>query len=84
MKELQHSLFKGYPDTGPDTITLQGIINLIQNDPSVCDHTEKYVTTMSKETCLQLPAKSPHVLALPLPSLLRAASSKPIFKTGLL
>ena len=42
MKELQLSLFKGYPDTVPDTITLQGIINLIQNDPSVRDHTEKY------------------------------------------
>ena len=42
MKELQLSLFKGYPDTVPDTITLQGIINLIQNAPSVRDHTEKY------------------------------------------
>ena len=42
MKELQLSLFKGYPDIVPDTITLQGIINLIQNDPSVRDHTEKY------------------------------------------
>lgn len=42
MKEPQLSLFKGYPDTVPDTITLQGIINLIQNDPSVHDHTKKY------------------------------------------
>ena len=42
MKEPQLSLFKGYPNTVPDTITLQGIINLIQNDPSVHDHTKKY------------------------------------------
>ena len=34
---------------------------------------------MSKEACLQLPAKSAHVLALPLPSLLRAASNKPTY-----
>ena len=79
MKELQLSLFKGYPDTVPDTITLQGIINLIQNDPSVRDHTEKY-----RYYHEQLPAKSPHAPALPLPSLLRAASSKPISKAGLL
>ena len=42
MKELNFSLFKSYPDTVPDTITLQGIVNQIQNDPSVRDHTEKY------------------------------------------
>lgn len=84
MKEPQLSLFKGYPDTVPDTITLQGIINLIQNDPSVHDHTKKYCYYHEQGSLSAATRKSAHVLALPLPSLLRAASNKPISKAGLL
>lgn len=42
MKSLPLSLFKGYSDTEPKNMTLQGIVNLIQNDPLVHEHTEKH------------------------------------------
>lgn len=42
MKNIPLSLFKGYSDTCPQDVTLQQIVNLIQSDPTVHDHTEKY------------------------------------------
>lgn len=41
-EKIQLSLFKGYSDTCPQDISLQQIVNLIQKDPTVRDHTEKY------------------------------------------
>lgn len=42
MKNAMLSLFKGYSDTCPTETTLQEIVNLIKNDASVQDHTEKH------------------------------------------
>lgn len=42
IENIQLSLFKGYSDTCPQDITVQQIVNLIQHDPTVRDHTEKY------------------------------------------
>lgn len=41
-ENIQLSLFKGYSDTCPQDISLQQIVSLIQSDPNVRDHTEKY------------------------------------------
>ncbi|WP_274972485.1 BT4734/BF3469 family protein [Bacteroides fluxus] len=42
MKNISISLFKGYSDTLPAEVTLQQVVNLIKNDTSVREHTEKH------------------------------------------
>lgn len=42
MKNISVSLFKGYSDIQPIEVTLQHVVNLIKNDTSVREHTEKH------------------------------------------
>lgn len=49
MKSTLLSLFKGYADTLPTEVTLQQIVNLIQTDSLVREHTEKYRYYMEKK-----------------------------------
>lgn len=42
IENIPFSLFKGYSDLSPQDTTMQQIVNLIQNDTNVRDHTEKY------------------------------------------
>ena len=48
MIHLTLSLFKGYSDKSPSTVTLAEIINLIRESPVVRDHTEKHRCFLSQ------------------------------------
>lgn len=48
MKKTLLSLFKGYSDTVPVTVTLSEVVRLIREDKTLVDHTEKYRYYRSK------------------------------------